>query len=288
MISMTGYAHCERTDETVTASVEVKSVNNRYLDINLSLPGSLSPLEPAIRERITATAARGRVDVTVRLRELEEDLAVSVDRKALSGYLAALNELREAAGIDEPVALEHVLGLEGVIKSERAQDRERYWAIVEPLLSEALERFAAIRREEGARLARDVERQIARVETVVNRIAGHADEIDRQVKANLGDRFAEVLGDRVEESRMLAEVAVQLTRFSINEEIVRLTAHLESFRTMGAGGGPVGKRLDFLCQEMNREINTVGSKSIVLAISEQVVEAKDALENVREQLRNVE
>ena len=288
MISMTGYAHCERTDETVTASVEVKSVNNRYLDINLSLPGSLSPLEPAIRERITATAARGRVDVTVRLRELEEDLAVSVDRKALSGYLAALNELREAAGIDEPVALEHVLGLEGVIKSERAQDRERYWSIVESLLSEALERFAATRREEGARLARDVEMQISRVETVVNRIAGHADEIDRQVKANLGDRFAEVLGDRVEESRMLAEVAVQLTRFSINEEIVRLTAHLESFRTMGADGGPVGKRLDFLCQEMNREINTIGSKSIVLAISEQVVEAKDALENVREQLRNVE
>ncbi len=288
MISMTGYGHCERTDDTVTASVEVKSVNNRYLDVQVSLPATLNPLEPAIRERLTAKVARGRVDVTVRLRELQEDLAVTVDRKALGGYLAALTELREAAGIDAPIALEHVLGLEGVIKSERAQDRERYWSIVEPLLIEALERFDESRREEGIRLARDIDRQISRTETVVQRVSEHAGEIDLQVKANLGDRFAEVVGDRVEESRMLAEVAVQLTRFSINEELVRLAAHLESFRATLVRGGPVGKKLDFLCQEMHREINTIGSKSIVLAISEQVVEAKDALENVREQLRNVE
>ncbi len=288
MTSMTGYGHCERADETVTASVEVKSVNNRYLDLQVSLPVSLNPLEPVIRERLASQVARGRVEVTVRLRELQEALAVTVDRKALGGYLVALTELRQAAGIDAPIALEHVLALEGVIKSERPQDRDRYWSIVEPLLARALERFGETRNEEGVRLSRDIARQISRVETVVHRISGHAGEIERQVRANLGERFAEVVGDRVEESRMLAEVAVQLTRFSINEEIVRLTAHLESFRTLAARGGPVGKKLDFLCQEMHREVNTIGSKSIVLAVSEQVVEAKDALENVREQLRNVE
>ena len=119
-------------------------------------------------------------------------------------------------------------------------------------------------------------------------MTAHADEIERQVRTNLRDRFTDVVGDRVEESRMLAEVAVQLTRFSINEEVVRLGAHLESFRSGMEAEGSVGKKLDFLCQEMHREINTIGSKSIILAISEQVVEAKDALENVREQLRNVE
>jgi uncharacterized protein (TIGR00255 family) len=285
---MTGYGHAERMDQHYHITVEVKSVNNRYLDVNANLSSSLGPLEPRIRERISTGVSRGRVDVFVRLRELQEDLAVFVDRSALSGYLSALEELREAAAIEEPVRLDHLLQLEGVIKSERQQDRDRYWELVAPLLDDALELFARSRETEGERTARDIAGQLARVEEAVEVVEAHAGEIDGQVRTNLRDRFAEVVGDAVEESRMLAEVAVQLTRFSINEEIVRLRAHLQSFRSTAAGGGAVGKKLDFLCQEMHREINTIGSKSIVLAISEQVVEAKDALENVREQLRNVE
>ncbi len=288
MTSMTGYGYAERSDEQVHALVEIKSVNNRYLDVNVTLPGLLSPLEANVRERVNAHVARGRIDAFVRLRELQEDVAVYVDRSTLGGYLKAIDELKAAAGIDEPVALGDLLALEGVIKSERSQDRDRYWTIVEPLLDEALTAFVASREREGARLADDVDAQLARVEAAHGLVEEHAGEIDAQVRANLADRFAEVVGDRVEESRMLAEVAVQLTRFSIHEEIVRLRSHLDTFRDTMAKRGPVGKKLDFLCQEMHREVNTIGSKSIVLAISEQVVEAKDALENVREQLRNVE
>lgn len=288
MTSMTGYGYAERSDDRVHATVEVKSVNNRYLDVNVSLPGSLSPLEPEVRERVGAAATRGRVDVFVRLRELQEDLAVYVDRSALAGYAGALEELRAQAGIDEPVRLEHLLAFEGVIKSERAVDRDRYWDLVRPLLDEALEAFAATRRTEGGRLETDIGTQLSRVEAALAAVREHAAEIEAGVRRNLADRFREVVGDAVEEGRMLAEVAAQLTRFSINEEIVRLAAHLDSFRSAMSASGALGKKLDFLCQEMHREINTIGSKSIVLAISEQVVEAKDALENVREQLRNVE
>ncbi len=288
MISMTGYGSSEHADERFHASVEVKSVNNRYLDINVTVPGSLGSLEPMIRERIGAFVSRGRVDVSVRLRELEEDLAVTVDHSVLGGYLRALNELREAAGIDSPVTLDHLLAVEGVIKSERRVDRDRYWNLIEPLLDDARVEFLASRRREGDHLARDIRGQLERVEHALGTVTAHAGEIDRQVREHLRDRFADVVGDRVEETRMLAEVAVQLTRFSINEEVVRLAAHLKSFRSKMVAEGAVGKKLDFLCQEMHREINTIGSKSIVLAISEQVVEAKDALENVREQLRNVE
>jgi uncharacterized protein (TIGR00255 family) len=228
------------------------------------------------------------VDVFVRLRELQEDLAVYVDRSALAGYRRALDELRDAAELDDPVRIDHLLAMEGVIKSERSQDRDRYWSIIEPLLDEALDGFVRTRTTEGERLAHDIGAQISRVTDALATVRDHAGEIETAIRKNLQERFSEVVGDAVEESRMLAEVAVQLTRFSINEEIVRLGAHLDAFRAGAAGNGTIGKKLDFLCQEMHREINTIGSKSTVLAISEQVVEAKDALENVREQLRNVE
>jgi len=285
---MTGYGYAEQSNEQWNATVEVKSVNNRYLDVNVTLPGSLSPLEPHVREVVSRGVSRGRVDVFVRLRELQEDLEVYVDQRALSGYTKALNELREAAGIEAPIAIEHLLSFDAVIKSERLHDRNRYWDVINPLLETAMSGFLASRGAEGDRLETDISSQLGRVEATVHAVAGHADEIDTQVRRNLGERFREVVGESVEESRMLAEVATQLTRFSINEELVRLRAHLDSFRTTMVQEGAVGKKLDFLCQEMHREINTIGSKSIVLAISEQVVEAKDALENVREQLRNVE
>ncbi|MFW5717689.1 MAG: YicC/YloC family endoribonuclease [Spirochaetota bacterium] len=285
---MTGYGHAERMDERVHVTVEVKSVNNRYLDVNVNVPSSLNPLETQIRERVGASVTRGRVDVFVRIRELQEDLQVYVDRSALGGYLAALEELRRVSGVTDEIRIEHLLALEGVIKSEPRGDRDEYWELLVPLLDEAVAEFARSRRGEGNRLAHDVATQLARVETALAVVEEHAREIDIQVRTNLRERFTEVVGDAVEESRMLAEVAVQLTRFSINEEIVRLRAHLESFRSTMSAHGPVGKKLDFLSQEMHREINTIGSKSIVLAINEQVVEAKDAVENVREQLRNVE
>ncbi len=291
MISMTGYGYAERQDEKFSAVVEVKSYNNRYLDINCSIPGVFSQLEKQIRDAVAGVARRGRVEVFVRFRDNEEDLVVSVDESVVNGYLKAFAELKAHAGIQEEVRLDHLLSREGVLKSERPADADRAWAVIEPLLDEALRDLASSRQAEGARLALDIESQLEKIDQCVRAFQTYAGEIEETIRNGLQSRFAEVFGNEVDENRVLSEVAVQLTRFSINEEIVRLQAHLDSFREIGFGGdpeGPVGKKLDFLCQELNREINTTGSKSIIVEVNQQVVEAKDALENVREQLRNVE
>ena len=288
MISMTGYGRSERHDDTVAVAVEVKSVNNRYLDVNVTLPGSMSPIEQPIRERVSQTVSRGRVDVYVRVREYAEELSVRVDRSVVAGSLRAINDLRDTAGLDDPVTLDHILSCDGVLKTERDTDADRYWRLVEPVLGDALGAFATSRTTEGARLGEDIDAQIARVDAALVAVRGAVPQIEEGIRRNLSERFREVVGDSIEETRMLAEVAVQLARFSVNEEVVRLGAHIDAFRAACGRPEPVGKRLDFLCQEMHREVNTIGSKSTVLAISEQVIEAKDALENVREQLRNVE
>ncbi len=291
MISMTGYGYAERQDEQFSAVVEVKSYNNRYLDMNCSIPSVFGQLEKQIRDAVAGVARRGRVEVFVRFRDNEEDLAVSVDKSVVNGYLKAFAELRAHAGIQEEIRLDHLLSREGVLKSERVADTERAWSVIEPLLDEALRDFASSRQAEGGRLALDIESQLEKIDQCVRAFETYAGEIEETIRNGLQSRFAEVFGNEIDENRVLSEVAVQLTRFSINEEIVRLRAHLDSFREIGFGEdleGPVGKKLDFLCQELNREINTTGSKSILVEVNQQVVEAKDALENVREQLRNVE
>lgn len=288
MISMTGYGRAEKQGERAHVVVEIKTVNNRYLDLNATLPGSLGALELKVRDRINTACARGRVDVFIRYRELEEDLEVTVDRAALAAYLDSLSVLRDAASISEPVTLDHLLQREGILKTERAVDADLAWQNIEPVFDEALGACTTSRKAEGERLAHDIRAQIAEVASALNAITEREVEIETQVRTNLRDRFRDVVGDSVEESRMLAEVAVQLTRFSIHEEIVRLSGHLESFYKTLDSDEPVGKALDFRCQEMHREINTIGSKSIVQSISESVIKAKQAIENVREQLRNVE
>jgi len=285
---MTGFGLAELVTQEHQVRVEIKSVNNKFLDLNVNAPSSFAPLEPVIMQLVTESVIRGRVDLSIRFREFEEGAQISVDRGTLGNYLAAIDEVRAVAGVEEPVRLEHLLALDGVFRSERTVDTDRVWTVVEPVLREALAECAAAREGEGERLKSDVGAQMKRVERAWGQIDAEKDEIERQVRRNLSGRFREVVGDETQENRMLAEVAVQLTRFSIHEEIVRLKAHLDRFYETIESSEPVGKKLDFLCQEMHREVNTIGSKSIVLSVSEQVVEAKEALENVREQLRNVE
>jgi uncharacterized protein (TIGR00255 family) len=285
---MTGYGYAEQQDDRYSVAVEVKSYNNRYLDINLSMPGAQSSLEASVREKIGAACRRGRVEVYIRFRDGQEDVAVNLDADVATAYLCAIREVKELAGIEEPVQLSHLLPREGLLRSERSLDPDSAWSHIEPLLDQALETFKASRTTEGLTLAADIASHLEQIELFVDNVEQHAEQIEKTIYANLRQRFDEVLGNAVDENRVLSEVAVQLTRFSINEEIVRLRTHIAGFREICAQEGPVGKKLDFLCQELNREINTTGSKSILVEVNQKVVEAKDALENIREQLRNVE
>jgi len=285
---MTGYGYKEFQNEKVRFILEVKTYNNRYLDLILNLPAPLSPLESKVRTLVSGTLKRGRVEVYLRMKELKEDLSLIVDSSAVKTYADSLREIQAMAGIEGTLSLEHILSMDGLIKTEKNRDLEGYWEILQPLFKDVLEQLVDDRRREGASTEKDILSQLAFLENRVAEISRLAPEMEKNINKNLRDKFAEILEGQVDESRLLSEIAVQLVRFDINEEIVRLNTHFENFRDVATADEAVGKKLDFLCQEINREINTIGSKSTLVEINRYVVEMKDSLEKVREQLRNVE
>ncbi len=288
MTSMTAFAHTEYQNSTLQAAVDIKSYNNRYLDINVLLPGFLATLEPEVRSLIGGRVARGRVEVVLRLREVAQNLQIQIDPGTVAAYRDALLRLREIAGLSDPITVDHLLRFEEVLQVEKQREVGDYRPVVFDLLERALEAFEQERLREGAATQRDIAAQLQRIQDALSIVGQHAPQMEAGLRETVRSRFAQVLGDEIDVSRVYAETAMLLVKYSINEELSRMQAHLDSFREALQVGGAVGKRLDFLCQEINREVNTIGSKSFVLDISRQVVEMKDALENVREQLRNVE
>ena len=289
MNSMTGYARAEEDIDGLRLSVEMKSYNNRYLDISLNLPSFLGPLELRIRDYIKGFVSRGRVDLLIRMRRGSDTVPPSFNKDAFEAYRAAFDEMRKLAGIDEEASLSDYAGLDGIFTHESEFDPEELWTRIDPMLRSVGDEFEASRRNEGAKTAADIAEQLDRIIAEFEAIRNLAPDIERAVKDNLNKRFEEVLGEKSDSDRLYAETAVLLVRFSIHEEIARLDAHIESFKQgLTLEGRSIGKKLDFLSQELNREINTIASKSILLEVSARSVEMKDAIENIREQLRNVE
>jgi uncharacterized protein (TIGR00255 family) len=288
LISMTGYGYQERQDREFSLSVEIRSYNNRFLEISVFLPPYLSALEPAVREYIASRCRRGKVELSIRLKEHNTNISVSVNQAAVRAYGEAIGILTQTLGLDEKPGLGLLLGLEGVLETEKNRDDERYWTLIEPVLRDAAEQFDAARIREGKHTEADILSHIAILESSAELIRSHAPALESSIRENLRLRFSELLGEQIDENRILAETAVLLVKYTISEEISRLASHLAEFRAELARNPSPGKKLDFLCQEINREINTIGSKTPVLEVSRAVVVMKDALENVREQLRNVE
>ncbi|TVR30079.1 MAG: YicC family protein [Spirochaetaceae bacterium] len=288
MKSMTGFGHAEHHDDALQASLELKSYNNRYLDISVVLPGFLAVLEPEIRGYIGGRVKRGRVEVVLRVRELAQNVRVHIDAGTVAAYRDALQRLREVGGFNEPLTIEHLLRFDEVVQVEKEREIGDYRAVVFELLERAWAGFDSERDREGQATVRDIRGQLARLKTALQAVAAVAPQMEEGLRHSVRARFAEVLGDEVDMTRVYSETALLLVKYSIHEELSRMESHLEGLDAALGDSGAQGKRLDFLCQEINREVNTVGSKSFVLDISRQVVEMKDALENIREQLRNVE
>ncbi|MFO8065300.1 MAG: YicC/YloC family endoribonuclease [Spirochaetota bacterium] len=288
MKGMTGFGYSEYRAERLEITAEVKSYNNRYLDVFVNLPSFLSPLEQSVREFVKPWVQRGRVEVYLRLRDRESDVTVQIDRPTIEAYRDALEEVSGLLGSHEEIRLSHILRLEGVLELKRARELDEYWELAKPTLERALSEFDDARKREGESTARDVKTQLGRVAAVADELEGRAPELEAALKQNVRDRFQEVLAERADEDKVYSETASLLIKHSINEELVRLRAHLSAFNQTLEAGGSVAKRLDFLCQELNREVNTIASKSFAPDVSRRVVEAKDAVENIREQLRNVE
>jgi uncharacterized protein (TIGR00255 family) len=285
---MTGFASQEIQDEQMSLSVEIKGYNNRFLDLFVYLPPFLSSLESEIRGYISSRFKRGKVEVTIRVKERNSDISVLVNHKAAKVYHDSILALAGELGLREVPGLALLLGMEGVLEIEKNRDDEKYRRLIEPLLKKAADQFEAERVREGKHTQEDILLHLAFMETALKTVASCAPVLETSIRENLKTRFAELLGDRIDENRILTETAVLLMKYTISEEISRLSSHFAEFRAETERNPSPGKKLDFLCQEINREINTIGSKTPVLEVSRAVVDMKDALENIREQLRNVE
>jgi uncharacterized protein (TIGR00255 family) len=288
MISMTGFGHGEQRDSALQVVIEIRSYNNRYLELSINLPYSIKQLEPRVREYLSARVQRGKVEFYLSFIELEEDSAVHVDHARVKSYLEAFAELRRTAGLKEKPGLADLIGLDGVLKTVSRRDPEELWKKVSPLLDTVFAEFDRSRAVEGKKTEADISRCAAEIRAALAAIETRIPEAEQRIKEGLRERFRELLGEGVDETRVMAETAVQLMRSDINEEVQRMKAHLESLADALGRPGPQGKKLDFVCQELGREINTIGSKSMNLPINQAVITVKDLLEKIREQLRNVE
>ena len=292
MNSMTGYGYQELVAEGIFLSVEIKSYNSRYLDLTVNLPASLSRLEGFLREQVSAAVVRGKVDVYVRLREEEPATKVLVNREAVRSYAAAMEEIARIMGVPHGGGQEQLLPLivqqEGVLVAHREMDLEAYRGRLEPVFNAAMEQFLADRHREGQNLLVDLREKLALLEGAASFFTQWQPQMEAAFKENLQRRFQEFLGEGYDQQRVLTEVAALLVKYTVNEEIVRLKSHLAALKRELAENPTPGRKIDFICQEINREINTIGSKNQFTEVGAMVITAKDALENIREQARNVE
>ncbi len=288
MKSMTGYGWIDFQDQSRQITIELKSYNNRYLDININVPHFLSPLEPELRSYLKEKIARGRVELYIRVKELEEDLEVILDTGVITEYKKALQKISDAAGLEEKPRLAHFLHLEGIMKVVKKRDMDEYRSMIFKNIEEVWTQYDEIRTTEGDSTWEDIMSNIDILWKAKKIIKNRENSLEDLIKNNIRERFQQLIDDKIDENRVLAETAILLMKYGIGEELARLSNHLEQFCNTLHRKYPVAKKLDFLCQEMNREINTIGSKSNLLEISQAVIEAKDAVEKIREQLRNVE
>ena len=286
--SMTGFGHRVIVQPGFRGNLEIKSYNNRYLDLTISLPPYLSKLEPRFRSFLTEKIVHGKVEVWLRVREFDTPVDVNADIPAAQAVASVLSQIAKNCDITGPLSLASILGFEGVVTFDREVDDEETWSRVIPELEICFADYERSRLQEGLSTRTDIEGQLARLSASLLFIREQVPEIDRTIRTQLSQKFKEVMGDAFDEGRVLTEIATALMKYSINEELSRLSSHIESFIRMLENDNAPGKRLDFLCQEINREVNTIGSKSMLLVVSQSVVELKDALENIREQLRNIE
>jgi len=285
---MTGFAYREWANDDISISVQIKGYNNRFLEILVNTPPWLPQLEQKVRDIIGGVCGRGKVEVAVRVRETNAPLSVSVNVNAANAYMRAISDLASNLGINDKLSITALISMEGVLDIEKNRDDERYWSLIEPVLTEAAGVFRNERIREGKHTEEDILNSISQIESALQTVAAQLPALESSIKENIKARFKELSDGDIDENRLLAETAILLMKYTVSEEISRLGFHLAEFRVETAKNDRPGKKLDFLCQEINREINTIGSKSVILEVSRAVVEMKEALENVREQLRNVE
>lgn len=291
MHSMTGYGRMSVERDGRQLTIELKSVNHRFLDLSFRMPRSFNCLEDMARRMIGARLARGHVDVFATYRNMREDSKqVKVDEALLTAYMGALDLIREKAGLNDNRGLMQMAQMHDVlVVSEADEDQEALNALMEEALSGALDQMEEMRAREGESLKADILDRINRLEKMTEQIEERYPATVEEYRQKLRARVQELMdGATVDEQRLIQEVAIMADRSAIAEETVRLHSHFAQVREMAEAKEPVGRKLDFIVQELNREVNTISSKSQDVPITKLVVEAKAEIEKIREQVQNVE
>ena len=294
MNSMTGFGRGEAVSPGRRITVEIRSINNRYCDIQIRLPRLIGPLETRIRQSVASRLSRGKIDVFVSHEDTSEDnSAVRCDLVLAKAYARAMQEICEAIGSDERVSALQISRFPDVLSVENAQaDQDELWVLVEEALARALEGISEMRSAEGRKLSEDILSKIDSLEQSRTLLLARAPIVPQEYRERLDARITELLGSRkgeiVDPARLSGEIALFADKCAIDEELVRLRSHLSQFRSAMRAGGSIGKKLDFIIQEINREINTVGSKANDIEITNLVIDMKSELEKIREQIQNIE
>ena len=291
MKSMTGYGRAKEERDGKTITVELRAVNHRYLDCTVKAPRQYGFLDDAVKKAAAARIARGKVEVFVGV-EVEEggDVAVTVNHQLAKRYLEALHDLSETYGLRDDVTVTTLSKLPDVLGSERIeQDAEAMTRDVLAVFDKACDGFDQMRLREGEKLAEDVRSRCAAIERMVGEVETRSPERVKEYREKLLTRMKEVLADTsIDETRILTEAAIYADKTAVDEETVRLRSHLHQMDGMLQETQPIGRKLDFLVQEMNREANTIGSKANDVAMARIVVEIKSEIEKIREQIQNIE
>lgn len=288
---MTGFGRGEGESLLGKVIIESRSVNHRFCDINIKLPKRLTPFENRIKEIIRSQVSRGRIDLSLKLEMVgEERVHLQVDLHLAEQYFQAISSLKEHFRLQEQISLELLAGAKEIISlKEEAGDIEPFWEEIVPILRRSLKEMEEMKRLEGETLSRDLLKRLDRITEKLKEIKGQFPSRLETYRNRLLERVQSLLrGVEIDPARLQQEIAFIAERTDITEEMVRAESHLERFATLFRGEEPVGRKMEFLLQEIHREVNTVSAKAADAEISQNVVEIKSELEKIREQIQNIE
>lgn len=289
--SMTGYGRCEHIDENRKIVIDIRSVNHRYCDITVKVPRAYGYLEEKIKEFMSGEISRGKVEIFVYIENYtNDDKVITLDHVLSENYYNVLKELKETYNLKNEIGLSDLSRFSDIfIARQQEEDKDEVWELVSSCLKTAVEDFVAMRLREGERLRANLAARAEAIQGMIAEIETRTPQIVAEYSQKLKDRMTELLGNfQIDESRLLTEVGIMADRVCIDEELVRLKSHFTELEKILALSEPVGRKLDFLVQEINRETNTIGSKANDFGIAKNVVEIKSEIEKLREQIQNIE
>lgn len=289
--SMTGYGRCELEENLRKINVEVSSVNHRYCDINIRMPRQLVHLEDSVRKLLKEKISRGKIEVSIYYTSMsEDDIDVVVNEPVCNAYIEKLREIGKKMGLVDNLGLAEIMAIGDIISvQKKPADIESIWLTIEQCLNQAVVEFGNMRLKEGSALKEDILIKAQNITHIINEVEVLSDKVVQQYKVKLQDRLEKLLDNvPVDENRIATEVAMFADRAAIDEELIRLKSHVAQLENILISGGVVGRKLDFLMQEMNREANTIASKSNDYSITNYAVELKTEIEKMREQIQNIE